>query len=118
MDDDNFDPIMAMYLLVAKRILAAARILHDNLAMQNAENAMLASLDLIGTHASMMEAIAEYLTQKALLESKGDDDEYHDDYLTDKYNDLLLEASNGDPLVMLGPAFDDQLRLLGDLYDH
>lgn len=115
-DEKDFDPIMAMYLLVAKRVLAAARVLHDNLMFQDSENAMMAALDLMGATSTMMENMAEYLTYKTLETSAEDYEDYPEDYLTNKYYDLLMQASNNDPMVMLGEEFDAQVKMIGEYF--
>ena len=110
----DFDPVIAMYLLVAKRVLASARIFVDALSQQNIVDATLACVDLVGACSSSVPEIGLYLSGRC-----AENEAYANEFgahAVDRYNALLYQASGGDRLVLLGEEFDEQLRIINELY--
>jgi hypothetical protein len=105
----EYDLIMAVHLLGARRLLASATILHDALMSQSPLDALLACTDVM-LLTPAIEATGMYLAEKPGIEEEASS--LPDPDLVAHYNALLLKAAGGDELVLMEEAFDIHLDLL------
>lgn len=105
----EYDLVMAVHLLGARRLLATATILHDALMAQSPLNALLACTDIM-LLTPAIEATGLYLAEKPGVEEEASALPNPD--LVAHYNALLLKAAGGDELVLMEEAFDSHLELL------
>jgi hypothetical protein len=109
MNSPDYNPLIAAYVLISKRILAASKVLHSSLQSQDPVASLLAVLDLLAAQDVLARASANLAMMCVDVFPDGDDLD-----LEDWYNDLLMQASGNDPMVLMGEAFDEQVALISN----
>lgn len=104
-NDPDYSSYLALSSIVVRRFSASTKILHLALTQQNYTDALLALTDIVSGYETMLGI------GTTLLESGYGDaiEDMNPQELHDHYSNLLMQATGGDTLVLLGDDYIEQV---------